>query len=157
MFARSYLDLSRDERTMCCSLWIPPSEAPTRYAMNSSQQSEPGWFAFDHRIQWNLSASPAALQKYFIEQIKLACLIQKFQSKKTNEGKQNAPATWDYIEILDRKKNRIGLPLNDSEKQKVKDGMKLAKKFHEEYRQALKDWLKNTDSSDTEEPNDVEE
>lgn len=146
-FAKTYLELVPDERSVIHGLWATWSQGAYRPVTNPSQFNEIGWTPvvsqYQHR-QWNLRLADKTLIDEFIREIRLLRQFQKIPAPHANKGKKPRGVSWKPIEILDRKQNGIG-KFNDSERHTLSDARRRAKKYFVEYRRALANW-QNTPS-----------
>lgn len=110
-FAKTYLELVPDERSVIHGLWATWLQVAYRPVTNPSQFNEMGWTPvvsqYQHR-QWNLRLADKNLMDEFIKEIRLLRKIQKIRAPHPLKCKKYRGVSWKLIEILDRKQNGIG-------------------------------------------------
>jgi hypothetical protein len=141
-FTRKFSEFGRDERTLVFSAWPPPPKQQYRTAYNRTQFGERGWTPVHENQyrQWNLKLSDSDLIKEFIREIRILRKIQKIRAPHPLKG-QKFRITWNAIQILDRKQNKIG-KLNDSQRSAASKAEKTAIRLCAEYRRASAKWEK---------------
>ena len=98
-FNQTYLELSREGKTIVAKLWVNWAQAPYRMVVNRSQFDETGWtpiYENQHR-QWNLRLSDKKLMDEFIREIKVLREIQKIPTPRRNKGKKHRGVSWKLI------------------------------------------------------------
>ena len=137
-FAKTYLELVPDERSVIHGLWARRSKSACRCAIRREQYNEKGWTPVyeNEHWQWNLRLADKNLIDEFIRNIRILRKIQKIRAQHPLKGEKYRGVSWKLIEILDRKQNGIG-KLNASQRHTLHTAQRRAEKCFIEYRRAL--------------------
>jgi hypothetical protein len=132
-FDKNYLELNREDKTTTAIAWINRNELPYRQTFDA-QRPEEGWTTYPH-FQWNLRLSDRILKKAFMDYINQQRTAQKISPSHPLQGKRNRPPTWEYVECLDKKRNKIG-NMGDVERGLASKAEQLAIRCFEEFKLA---------------------
>jgi hypothetical protein len=130
-FNKNYLELNRTEKTTTAIAWINRDELPYRQTFDL-KNPEKGWTTYPP-LQWNLRLSDRILKKAFLDYINQHRNAQKIALSHPLRGKRNRPPTWDYVECLDKKRNKIW-NMDDVERGMASKAEQLAIRCLEEFK-----------------------
>ncbi len=133
-FKQNYLKLNREDKTTTAIAWANPDDFPYRQIFDPLKP-EAGWTNPHPPIQWNLRLSKRTLKNAFFDFIDQHRNLQKVFPGQPLKGKRNRPPTWDYIEFLDMKRNKIG-NMGDSERGMASKAERLAVRYLDEFKHA---------------------
>jgi hypothetical protein len=108
---------------------------PNRNVFDIQKQEETGWTSARPHYQWNLRLSNRALTKAFLFYINQHRNVQQVFSSKSPKGKKNRPPSWQYIECLDMKRNKVG-GMDDVERGMASKAEQMAVLLFEEFKRA---------------------
>ena len=132
-FNKKYLELNRVEKTTAAIAWINRDEIPYRQTFDLKRPVD-GWTTYPP-LQWNLRLSERILKRAFWDYINQQRNAQKIALSHPLKGKRNRPPTWDYVECLDKKRNKMG-NMNDVERGMASKAEQLAIRCLDEFKQA---------------------
>jgi hypothetical protein len=133
-FSQNYLELSREDKTTTSVAWAKPNEFPMRQVFDPQKQ-EMGWTSVRPQLQWNLQLSDRILKKAFLDYVNQQRNAQAISFAHPLKGKKNRPPTWQYVELLDMQRNKIG-NMGDSERGMASKAEQLTTQLFDEFKRA---------------------